>query len=160
MDDIVRWNLRWFDHHLKGINNGVADEPSIYYYTFNAPAGKEWQFASQWPLNNQKMTKYYLAIGPTKTSASTNDGGLAVFPPTASGAKDEYTTDYSIKVFEKDGADLFKENERTWNGDMEKSTNSKGLTFQRRLTNLLITGIPVIHLWYLRLQKTGISSPF
>ena len=81
MDDIVKVeHLRWFDYHLKGIDNGVTDEPSIYYYTFNAPAGKEWQFASQWPLPNQKMTKYYFAIGPTKTSASINDGRSGNFP--------------------------------------------------------------------------------
>ena len=150
MSDIVKVeHLRWFDYHLKGIQNGVTGEPPIYYYTINAPVGREWQFTSQWPLPNQKMTKYYFGGGPTKTSASVNDGSLVTSIPTASDARDRYTVDYSIKVFEEDGVDNFKENERSWNGDMEKRTDSKGLTFTSAplKASLQITGIPVIHLW-------------
>ena len=69
-------HLRWFDYTLKGIKNGIAQEPPIYYYTFNAPPGKEWRFASQWPLPEQRMTKFYFGAGPSKTSASLNDGSL------------------------------------------------------------------------------------
>jgi putative CocE/NonD family hydrolase len=140
---------RWFDYHLKGIQNGITDEPPIYYYTFNAPAGREWQFTSQWPLPNQKMTKYYFGDGPIQTSASVNDGSLVTSAPTTHGAPDNYTVDYSIKVFEEEGIDKFRENHRVWNGDMEKSTDSKGLTFTSALlkSNLRITGVPVIHLW-------------
>jgi putative CocE/NonD family hydrolase len=150
MPDIFKIeHLRWFDYHLKGIQNGVTDEPSIYYYTLNAPAGREWQFTSRWPLPDQQVIKYYFGGGPTKTSASVNDGSLGTSPPTVSDASDKYTVDYSIKVFDEGGVDKFKENERSWNGDMEKSTDSKGLTFTSSplKANLQITGIPVIHLW-------------
>jgi putative CocE/NonD family hydrolase len=36
-----------------------------------------------------------------------------------------------------------------WNGDMEKSTDSKGLTYTSAPLNadVLVTGIPVMHLW-------------
>jgi uncharacterized protein len=142
-------HLRWFDYHLKGIQNGVMSEPPIYYYTFNAQNGREWQFASQWPLPNQQATKYYFNSGPTKTSYSINDGFLATSPPMASEAQDKYIIDYSIKVFEEDGVDKYLTNERSWNGDMEKSVDSKGLTFTSDPleANLLITGSPLIHLW-------------
>lgn len=59
-------HLRWYDCTLKGIKNGIMEEPPIYYYTFNAPPGKEWQSGSQWPLPNQKLTKYYFSGGPQK----------------------------------------------------------------------------------------------
>jgi putative CocE/NonD family hydrolase len=142
-------HLRWFDYYLKGIQNGVADEPPIYYYTFNAPAGKEWQFASQWPLPDQEMTRYYFTGGPAGTSASGNDGGLVPSSSPASNAKDDYTVDYSIKVFDEGGVDKFVTNARCWEGDMEKTTDAKGLTYTSAplASNLRITGIPVLHLW-------------
>jgi putative CocE/NonD family hydrolase len=150
MDDIVKIeHLRWFDYHLKGIQNGVVQESPIYCYTFNMPTGKEWQFASQMPLPNQQMMKYYFGSGPTGTSTSVNDGSLGTSSPTASSVKDDYTVDYSIKVFEEEGMDKFRENERKWHGDMEKSADAKGLTYTSAplKTNCCVTGIPVVHLW-------------
>lgn len=150
MDGIVKIeHLRWFDFHLKGIQNGVIREPPVYYYTFNMPTGKEWQFASQMPLPTQQMTKYYFGSGPTGTSASVNDGSLGTYGPDVSSIKDAYIVDYSIKVFEEGGVDKFRENARQWNGDMEKSTDAKGLTYTSAplKANLCVTGVPVVHLW-------------
>ncbi len=142
-------HLRWFDYYLKGIKNGVADEPGIYYYTFNRPEGEEWQFTSEWPLPNRQMTKFYFDAGPSGTSASVNDGKLVASAPAVSDARDDYTVDYSIQVFEEEGRDRFKENNRVWNGDMEQSTDKKGLTYTTAPLNsdMLITGTPVVHLW-------------
>jgi len=58
-------HLRWLDHTLKGIQNGIIDEPPIYYFTINAPDGKRWKYANEWPLPNQKPTNYYFELGPT-----------------------------------------------------------------------------------------------
>jgi uncharacterized protein len=148
-DSVKVEHLRWFDYHLKGIQNGVVDEPPIYYFTINAPAGREWQFAPRWPLPDQQMTKYYFGAGPTQTSASKNDGSLVTFLPSTPSAHDSYTVDYSIKVFEKDGADLYKENERLWQEGVEKNLDAKGLTFTSEplQADQVITGIPVVHLW-------------
>jgi putative CocE/NonD family hydrolase len=142
-------HLRWYDYTLKGIKNGVDKEPPIYYYTFNAPVGKEWQFASQWPLPEQKLTRFYFGPGRTGTSASSNDGMLISQAPSATDAKDSRPVDYSTKVFEEGGADRFRENNRSWSGDMEKSTDSKGLTYTSSplAADMQITGIPVIRLW-------------
>jgi len=142
-------HLRWFDYHLKGIKNGIMQEPPIYYYTFNAPAGQEWKFAYRWPLPNETKRKFYLAEGPTRTSGSKNDGSLLGSPPVVPEAYDKYTVDYSIKVFEENGSDKFRENNRHWSGDMEKSVDSKGLTYTSAplTSDVGITGIPVVHLW-------------
>ena len=137
--------LRWFDYTLKGIENWIMDEDPIYYYTMNAPTGKEWGFTGQWPLPNQNRTKYYFDFGPTNTVASVNDGGLGTVAPTAFNTSDDYTVDYSVKVF--DGA--FKENRRLFTGDMATNTDSKGLTYTTApLTdNINVTGHPVVNLW-------------
>jgi putative CocE/NonD family hydrolase len=150
MTDMVKTeHLRWFDYHLKGIQNGIMDEPVIYYFTFNAPAGQEWCFAQRWPLPTQRIIKFYLDSGRAGTSASVNDGGLVAEAPADSNAKDDYTIDYSIKVFEESGADRFRENERNWNGDMEKCVDAKGLTYTSLplASDTEVTGIPVVHLW-------------
>ena len=44
-------------------------EDRVYYYTYNAPAGSEWRSARQWPLPNEKRTKYYLGEGSLSTTA-------------------------------------------------------------------------------------------
>ena len=47
--------IRWFDHYLKGINNGVTTEPTIRYYVMGAvdeekAPGNEWRTATDWPI--------------------------------------------------------------------------------------------------------------
>ncbi len=54
-------HLRYFDYWLKGINNGIMDEPPVFYNVLSAPAGNDWRFAWRWPLPNQKNVTFYLA---------------------------------------------------------------------------------------------------
>lgn len=55
----------WFDHYLKGIDNGVDREPSVTYYVMgdvsdpNAP-GNEWRTADTWPPVKADLTPLYL----------------------------------------------------------------------------------------------------
>jgi len=144
--------LRWMDYTLKGIQNGIMDEPPVCYYTFNAPKNKEWKFTSQWPLPNQQLTRYFFNIGPAKTVNSVNDGGLST-SRSKSQTSDAYRVDYSIRVF--DGT--FKENERFWDGDMTKGTDSKGLTYTSEVlsADTEVTGHPVVHLWVSSTSKDG-----
>jgi putative CocE/NonD family hydrolase len=144
--------LRWMDYTLKGIQNGIDNEPPIYYYTINAPENKEWKFTSQWPLPNQKLTKYYFDAGPTETVSSINDGCLRTSRPRFS-SSDTYRVDYSVQVFNG----RFKENARFWDGDMTEGTDKKGLTYtsERLSADMEITGHPVVHLWVSSNSKDG-----
>jgi uncharacterized protein len=38
--------LAWFDHHLKGLETGIADGPPIRYWL---PVAEEWRTADVWP---------------------------------------------------------------------------------------------------------------
>ena len=50
--------LRFFDHYLKGIENGINTEPAISYYT----VGEEtWKTANTWPARNTRDVKLYLS---------------------------------------------------------------------------------------------------
>lgn len=57
--------IRWFDHYLKGKDNGVDRDPTIRYYTMGAVGeegapGNEWREAKDWPLGAE-LTSYYFA---------------------------------------------------------------------------------------------------
>jgi|WetSurMetagenome_2_1015567.scaffolds.fasta_scaffold06725_4 uncharacterized protein len=83
--DITVEEHRFFDYWLKGIDNGIMKEDRVYYYTYNAPAGSEWRSAKQWPLPNEKRTKFYLGKGSLRTTA-----------PTGVDQKDEITATYDV----------------------------------------------------------------
>ncbi len=50
--------LRFFDYYLKGINNGIADEEPVQYYTLGA---EKWHYADQWPPPQREQTKFYFS---------------------------------------------------------------------------------------------------
>ena len=49
--------IRWFDYHLKGIDNGIASEPRVKYYQMASARKKEvsskngWRSADNWPIS-------------------------------------------------------------------------------------------------------------
>lgn len=45
--DLPAMMIRWFDFHLKGIDNGVMKEPAVKYYVMGTD---EWQSAGDWPV--------------------------------------------------------------------------------------------------------------
>ncbi|HXN21703.1 MAG TPA: CocE/NonD family hydrolase [Candidatus Dormibacteraeota bacterium] len=51
------WRLRWFDHLLKGMDNGFEKEPPVYIYVMGAD---QWRNECEWPLQRTQYTKYYL----------------------------------------------------------------------------------------------------
>ncbi len=61
--DIVSEELRFFDYWLKGVRNGVMEEPAVTYYTYNAPREQAWRRAASWPLPNEVRTTFYLGDG-------------------------------------------------------------------------------------------------
>lgn len=61
--------VRWHDYWLKGIDNGIVDEPPIKLFIMGL---NKWRFEHEWPLKRTQWTKYYLQPG----------GGLAATEPT------------------------------------------------------------------------------
>ncbi|MGY1411012.1 MULTISPECIES: CocE/NonD family hydrolase [unclassified Luteimonas] len=60
--DIVVEELRFFDHWLKGIDNGVMDEPGFTYYTYHAP-GDGWRQSRSWPPAGSVNTAFHVGSG-------------------------------------------------------------------------------------------------
>lgn len=112
--------VRWFDHWLKGVDNGVEQEPAVRYYVMGAtdePAapGNVWRTATDWPPA-AKPTSYYL----------NNGGDLKPQPPSVASSGTSYDCD-PLEPMEIPGsafpgakdASLFEQQKevRTWTTD-------------------------------------------
>ena len=82
--DILIEELRFFDHWLKGVDNGVMREPPVTYYTYHAPPERAWQTSQTWPLANERRTDFHLSADALASSA-----------PASSGAR-ETSVDYAV----------------------------------------------------------------
>jgi len=49
--------VRWFDHWLKGVDNGIMDEPPIKIWVTQRG---EYRYENEWPLARTKWAKFYL----------------------------------------------------------------------------------------------------
>jgi putative CocE/NonD family hydrolase len=139
--------IRWFDYWLKGIDNGIMDEPPIRYQVMNAPKDNEWRTANEWPLPEQKLTKYYFEEGPSGSVNSANDGVLSLDSPPNESGKDEYLVDYSTTT----GTATRWDNAVGGGFDYPDMTENdrKGLTYttEALAEDVEVTGHPVVCLW-------------
>jgi putative CocE/NonD family hydrolase len=88
--------LDWFDHWLKGVDNGVTRRPRVQYYL----TGKnEWRTAPTWPVPGEKEAAYYL----TPTGASAGKGGQLSTNKPASETSQSYVYDPADPVPSKGG---------------------------------------------------------
>ena len=139
--------IRWFDHWLKGSDNGINREPPIKYYVIDAPAGQEWRTARGWPLAEAKPTNFYLREGKSGSSSSRNDGRLLQGPPVTRISADSQGVDTT--------ATLGKGNRwaNTYGGAVGypdlASNDAKGFTYTTAPLSkaLEVVGHPIIHLW-------------
>ncbi|NQZ99450.1 MAG: CocE/NonD family hydrolase [Myxococcales bacterium] len=148
-------HLRWYDYWLKGIDNGVMDEPPIRYATVIEPGSVKYHTASQWPPVEDRPTNYYFASGTTTSVRSVNDGALSREPPTAEQAADGYTVDYSVTTAPPDLKKVrwnhlnYRRSGVPFSTDM-RTVDEKGLTYTTLPLDsaLEITGSPIVHLWF------------
>jgi len=133
--------LRWFDYWLKGVENGIMDEPPIYYYLNNASSEAEaWRFADQWPLPDAEDVNYYFgASSPLEVFFSgVNKGTLGTNAPTIADAKDQYPVDYTVTPANRDHQGI-------------------SYTTDILLSDTEVVGNPVVHLW---ISSTATDNDF
>jgi putative CocE/NonD family hydrolase len=92
--DFNAFRLRWFDHWLKGIDNGVDREPPVRIFVMGGgdahktPEGRifvggHWRDEPEWPPARAAVTPYYLHA----------DGSLSTDKPTAGDSATHYLFD-------------------------------------------------------------------
>lgn len=74
--DLQKLYLRWFDYWLKGIDNGVREEPPVKLFVMGENV---WRHEAEWPLKRARPTKYYLSSGG-RANTLDGDGRLSTQP--------------------------------------------------------------------------------
>ncbi|EFH89848.1 CocE/NonD family hydrolase [Ktedonobacter racemifer] len=86
--DLVGVQLRWYDHWLKGEDNGVEQEKPVKIFVMGLD---QWREEEDWPLPDTQFRPYYLhSSGHANTAAG--DGKLSTEAP-AEEAEDVYLYD-------------------------------------------------------------------
>jgi uncharacterized protein len=96
---IDQLQLRWFDHWLKGADNGVDREPPVRVFVMGA---NKWREAADWPIPGTRFTTYYLR---SRGAANTRfgNGSLSPEPPAGDEAPDRYRYDPANPVPSRGG---------------------------------------------------------
>ncbi|MBC7237572.1 MAG: CocE/NonD family hydrolase, partial [Chloroflexi bacterium] len=83
----IMW--RWFDHWLKGEENGIMEEPPVRIFVMGL---NRWRSENEWPLARTVYTPYYLhSDGAANTLHG--DGTLSPLPPSDDEPTDHFLYD-------------------------------------------------------------------
>ncbi len=80
--------LRFQDHYLKGIDNGVDKDPPVTIFVMGE---NKWRHEQEWPLARTQYTPYYIQSGG-RANSSAGDGTLGTALPSGAAA-DTFTYD-------------------------------------------------------------------
>ena len=75
--DRIEEQLRWFDRRLKGIDNGIDDEPPVRIFVMGENV---WRSEEEWPLARTEYTRYYLR-GRGPANSLYGSGSLSLEAP-------------------------------------------------------------------------------
>ena len=75
--DLAGAFLRYYDHHLKGEDNGVPDDKPVRIFVMGV---NQWRSEDAWPLDRAQPTPYYLHSGGRANSLN-GDGALSPEAP-------------------------------------------------------------------------------
>jgi len=89
-EDFFALRRRWFDCWVKGIANGVADEPAVRAFVMGGGSGRRneegrldhgglWRTAETWPLPQTEFNCFYLHPGRSLLIAKPGDGSPLSF---------------------------------------------------------------------------------
>ncbi|WP_187276636.1 CocE/NonD family hydrolase [Parahaliea maris] len=126
-----REKLRFFDHYLRGIDNGFADNPPVLLYVM----GQGWRYEHEWPLARQALTAFYFQA----------DGSLGVSP--GQGVS-RYRVDFNADS-RTDGANRWNYRLASSHSVMQAAAaNGQRLSYTGPVLAAAteVTGHPVVHL--------------
>jgi hypothetical protein len=75
--DLASYQIRFYDRWLKGIENGIENEPSVYLFILGA---NEWWTDQDWPLREAENVEFYFHSRGNANSLK-GDGGLSTDRP-------------------------------------------------------------------------------
>jgi putative CocE/NonD family hydrolase len=100
MVDTQATELRWYDYWLKGIDNGIQNEPPVKIFVMGK---NQWRAENEFPLARAQYRKLYLQSGGNANSLW-GDGHLSWDAPSADSRPDQYRYDPDLPVPSLGGA--------------------------------------------------------
>lgn len=100
MVDTQATELRWYDYWLKGIDNGLQNEPPVKIFVMGK---NQWRAENEFPLARAQYRKLYLQSGGNANSLR-GDGRLSWDAPSADSRPDQYRYDPDLPVPSLGGA--------------------------------------------------------
>ena len=86
-DDGRREQLRFFDYWLKGVENGVMDEPPVKLAIRQGGGDVSWRFENEWPIARTQWAKLHFDLSEPTPGRAANSGGLVTDNPTTVGSR-------------------------------------------------------------------------
>ena len=125
--------IRFFDRYLKGIENGMENEPPIFIFVMN---GEGWRFENEWPPARKLTENYYFDKGK---SLSTKRNKVGV---------DDFVVDLTHSS--RYGTNNMTRWRATVNQVMKRTDKDlKCLTYTTKPLgdDMEVTGHPIVHMW-------------
>jgi hypothetical protein len=94
-NDGRRDQLRFFDCWLKGIDNGVMDEPPVKLAIRQGGGAVVWRHESEWPLARTRWSKLYLDLSGPAAGEAGNSGLLVERNPAQAGSRSYFASGLS-----------------------------------------------------------------
>lgn len=88
--DLHAYRARWYDYWLKGIENGIMDEPPVRVFVMGE---NRWVDMETWPPEGIEYRAIHFREGGEEGEASLNNGGLSFEPPGEAERPDSFTYD-------------------------------------------------------------------
>jgi hypothetical protein len=125
---------RWFDYWLKGIDNGIMNEPPIHYYLLGTASKEAWQTADTWPVKSGERRNFYLG------------SALRSEPPSAYESFDTHRVDYSTTTGKRSRWSAVNWGHQYPN---MRSNDAKALTYTTAPLEspVQVIGHPVANIW-------------
>jgi len=134
--------MKFFDYHLKGIQNGLYEEPRVHYYHM----GEEtWKTADTWPPTGVEMQTHYFGA----------DSSLTQSPPASPSAFDLFTLDTSTHVGFNTRFELDSRNPTHYDTFLTQVNGLLSYAGPIAEEALDITGVPEVHLWLASEEEDG-----
>jgi putative CocE/NonD family hydrolase len=136
---------RFYDRHLKGIENGIDTEPPIAIYVMN---GEGWRFETEWPLSRRVDTPFYL------------DDGHRLNPDRERDGADEYRADLThSSAYGDNGGNrwlsLYGLTPNAFPVRTEKDGKCLVYTTSPLSEDTEVTGHPIVSLWASSTEEHG-----
>ncbi|MEW6744870.1 MAG: CocE/NonD family hydrolase [Planctomycetota bacterium] len=152
--DALGEHLKWYDYWLKGIDNGVANEPPIHYYTMSHQARGEWRSAWEWPLPEERRTRYYFHASARGEPAG---GALSTQSPEMGAPSVTYPVDFTTTSGKATRWTNLYGGPFGYPSMAANDSKAIGFTTAPLATDIEVTGHPVVEFW---VQSTAADGDF